>query len=194
VLVVVAFIPLGGNTPGLKKTPAEIAEFYGKHHSKESAAAFVLAIGAAFLALFVASVWPLIRDEGRVWSSLFFGGGMVAVAGFLVGAAIHLALADGAGHGIDPVALQALNALDNDDFLPFGIGIAIMLLGAAGAMIPRTGALKWFGWIGLILALASFTPAGFVGFLGAGIWIIAASIVLYMRGSGDPDAIVPAPA
>ena len=128
-----------------------------------------------------------------MWSSLFFGGGMVAVAGFLVGAAIHLALADGAKHGLDPVALQALNAIDNDDFLPFGIGVAIMLLGAAGAMIPQRGVLRWFGWIGLVLGLASFTPAGFIGFLGAGIWIIAASIVLFMRGGQSaPDAPAPA--
>ena len=193
VLVIVAFVPLGGKTPGLGKTPAEIADFYSNHHSKESAAAFVLAIGAAFLAVFVASAWALIRDEGQVWGSLFFGGGMVAVAGFLVGAAMHLALADGAKHGLDPVALQALNAIDNDDFLPFGIGIAIMLLGAAGAMIPQRGALRWFGWVGLVLALASFTPAGFLGFAGAGLWIIAASIVLFM-GSGKSASGSPTPA
>jgi hypothetical protein len=43
VLVVIAFGPLAGNTPGIKKSPAEIADFYSKHHSKQSAAAFIVA-------------------------------------------------------------------------------------------------------------------------------------------------------
>jgi hypothetical protein len=123
----------------------------------------------------------LIRDEGWVWSSTFFGAGILASAGFLVGACIHYALADGAHHGIDPAALQALNALDADDFLAFGIGLAIMMLGAAGALIPRSGALKILGWLALLLGIVSFTPAGFIGFIGSGIWIIATSIVLFMH-------------
>jgi hypothetical protein len=183
VLFIVAFVVLGGSTPGIGKPPADVASFYAQHHDKETNAAFVLALATFFLALFVASSWMLIRDEGQVWSALFFGGGMVAVAVFLVAASIHLALADGGDHNLDPVALQALNALDNDTFVGF-TSVGIMLLGAAGAMIPRQAVLKWLGWLALVIGIAVFTPVGFVAFAGAGIWIIATSIVLFRQAGG----------
>jgi hypothetical protein len=194
VLIVVGFGPLANKTPGIKKTPAEIADFYSKHHSREAAAAFVVAFATLFLVLFVASAWSLLRDEGHVWTSMFFGAGILAAAGFLVGACIHYALADGAHHGIDPAAVQALNAIDADDFLAFGIGVAIMMLGAAGALIPRSGALKVLGWLALVIGIVSFTPAGFIGFIAAGLWIIAASIVLFMQAGRSAADVAPAAA
>jgi hypothetical protein len=189
VLAVVAFVVLGGSTPDIKASPAKITSFYVKHHSKEEAAAHLLAIAVAFLAVFAASCWPLIRDAHRLWSALFFGGGLIAAAGFLVGAGIHLALADGANHHLDPASLQTLNALDSDDYIAFVVGIGIMLLGAAGAMIPLAGALRWLGWIALVLGIAVFTPAGFIGFIGSAVWIIVVSVVLFLRAA---EGVTPA--
>ena len=84
VLTAVAFVALGGSTPGVKDSSAKIAAFYADHSQKQEAAAFVLMIGVGFLALFVASCWPLIRDPHRLWSGLFFAGGIIAAAGFLL--------------------------------------------------------------------------------------------------------------
>ena len=196
VLVVVAFVPLGGKTPGLKKTPAEIADFYSKHHSKESAAAFVLAIGAALPGR--VRRLGLAADPRRgpgVVGRCSSAAGWSPSAGFLVGAAIHLALADGAKHGLDPVALQALNALDNDDFLRLrDRRSAIMLLGAAGAMIPRARGAEVVRLDRLSCSASprSLRPASSAS-LGAGLWIIAASIVLFMRG-GKAASDAPTPA
>jgi hypothetical protein len=108
----------------------------------------------------------------------------------LVAAAIHLALADGGDHELDPVALRAFNAVDNDTYVAF-TSVGIVLLGAAGAMIRRQAALKWLGWPALVLGVAAFTPAGFIAFIGAGIWIIATSIVLFRQLSARE---APAPA
>ena len=70
-----------------------------------------------------------------------------------------------------------------------------MLLGGAGAMIPLSGALRVLGWIALLLGIATFTPAGFIGFVGSGVWIIAVSLVLFMRGDGTaPAAATPSAA
>lgn len=151
----------------------------------------MLALAVAFLAIFTASCWPLIRDARRLWSALFFGGGIVTVGGFLFAASTHLALADGAHHGVDPVALQALNALDADNYLAFSVGMGILLVGAAGAMIPLQGSMKWLGWIALVLGILSFTPAGFIGFVGGGVWIAVVSIVLFVRGD---DLVTRSPA
>ena len=195
VLTVIAFTALAGNTPDIKASPAKIASFYSTHHANQELAAHILAIGVAFLAIFAASCWPLMRDVHYLWSALFFGGAVIAASGFLIGAGIHLALADGAHHQLDPAALQALNALDSDDYLAFGIGIGIMMLGAAGAMIARAGAMRWLGWIALVLGIASFTPLGFLGFLGAGIWIIVVSVLFFRQGGDEPAGVsAPAPA
>lgn len=192
VLTALCFTALSGNTPDIKASPVKIASFYSQHHSKNETAAHLLAIAIAFLAIFAASCWPLIRDSRRLWSALFFGGGLIAGAGFAISASIHLALADGAHHKLDPAALQALNALDADDYISFSVGIGIMLIGAAGAMIPRSGALKVFGWIALVLGVAIFTPAGFIGFLGGGIWIIVVSVLMFLRSDDvTPRAAVP---
>jgi hypothetical protein len=39
----------------------------------------------------------------------------------------------------------------------------------------------WLGWAGIIIFIVSFTPAGFIGFGLAGIWIIVVSVLLYLR-------------
>ncbi len=185
VLTAVAFVPLAGNTPGISDSSTKIADFYTKHHSKEETAAHILVIAVAFLALFAASCWPLFRDAGHLWTALFFGGGIIAVAGFLFAASTHLALADGAHHGLDAASLQALNALDTDNYPAFSAGLGIMMLGAAGATIPLGGALRVLGWIGLVLGISVFTPLGFVGFLGGGIWVIVFSVLMFMRAGDD---------
>jgi len=184
-LVIVAFAALGQSTPGVKKSPDRIANFYAAHSGRESAAAFVLTIAVVFLVVFGSNLRALLLSaETERGTAVFvaFGGVLVAAAGFLVGATIHLALADGAHkHHLDPVALQALNALDNNDFLPFAGGLGIMLLGSAFAIL-RTGALnRWLGWVTLLLGILVFTPLGFFAFLATGIWIVVVSILLFLR-------------
>jgi hypothetical protein len=182
VLTVIAIGWLGGSTPGTKDSAAKVTSFYTAHHGRETAAVYVMCIAVAFLALFAASVWRQ-ADAGSVWRLVFVAGGAVAATGFLVAATMHLALSEGVHDGIGPSAAVALNALDANDYLPFGIGIGIMLLGAAGLAIPRRGAERVLGWSALVLAVASFTPVGFVAFALAGIWVIATGVVLSARAT-----------
>jgi membrane-bound ClpP family serine protease len=91
-------------------------------------------------------------------------------------------------------AMQALNALDNDFFLPFSTGIIVLVLATSlitlrGTLLPR-----WLGWVGIVLFVVSFTPVGFVAFGLSGIWIIVVSILLYLReetGAPAPAAAGP---
>ncbi len=187
VLTIVGIGWLGGSTPGTKDSAAKVTSFYTAHHGRETAAAYVLCAAVAFLVLFAASVWRR-TDAGSVWRLVFVAGGAVAAAGFLVAATMHLALSEGVHDGIGPSAAVALTALDANDYLPFGIGIAIMLLGAAGLAIPRRGVERVLGWSALVLAVASFTPVGFVAFALAGVWVIATSIVLSLRIAAEDPA------
>jgi hypothetical protein len=190
VLIFLAFGPIGGNTPDTKDSPAKITSFWADNHNKEFAAAIVVMFGALFLAIFVASLRDRTRRSGgdsELWPNLVLIGGTTAVVGFLAAVTFHVALADGGDHHFSGDAMVALNALDNNSFFGFGLALAIMLFGVAGATI-RAGALPtWLGWAALVIAVISFTPVGFIGFGLTGIWIIVTSILLSRR-AGAPAA------
>jgi hypothetical protein len=190
-IFVVALPVLGGtDTPGTKDSAAKVTSFYLEHHVRQSVAAVLLSVAAGFLALFAVSVWGA-SDETSPWRRVFAVGAVIEATGLLAAATVHLALSEGVHEGIAPGGIQALNALDNNDFLPFLIGVAVMMAGAAGAMIPLRGADRVLGWAALVLAVASltFTPVAFFAYLGSGVWIVAASILLSRRAGAQvrPD-------
>jgi len=184
ILVVVAFVALGQDTPGAHASAQKVQTYYSEHQGREAAAAFVLALGLPFLVFFSSVLYRALRTaggQGRL-AAAAFGGGLLAAAGFGFAAAIHFALADAADKASTLGATQTLNVLDNDSFIPFAAGLGILLL-ASGLAAVRYGALpRWLAWVGIVLGVATFTPAGFIGFIGSGVWIIAASIALYLRG------------
>jgi hypothetical protein len=81
--------------------------------------------------------------------------------------------------------MVALNSLDNWDFFAFVTPLAIMMLGATGAILRGGAALpKWLGWAALVLFIGYFAgPVGFLAFMLTGIWIIITGIVMYQRSS-----------
>jgi hypothetical protein len=194
VLLVIGFIPLGGDTPGVDDSPAKIISFYNDHQTKEIFAVVFVALAALFLALFAVAIRNYLREAGGgdFWPTVSFVGAVVGVAGFLVAAGTHFALIDGAnlshGRTLGPDAMAALNAIDNDNFFAFSLPLSIMLLGAAGAVFTGGGLPKWMAWVAVVLFVISFTPAGFIGFGLAGIWIIIASVMMYRRSSPTPAA------
>jgi len=190
-LTVVAVLGLGGDTPDIDSSPQEVAAFFSTHSGREEGGAFLLAIAIVFLVIFGASLRAALRPpRGRSdgWSSVAFGGVLVAAAGFLVAAAVRLAISEAADKHVPPSAVQALNALDNAVFLAFASGLGIMLLGAAGAMIGMAGKMRGLGWVALIIGVAVFTPLGELGFFASGIWIILASFALFFMPRTERSA------
>lgn len=114
----------------------------------------------------------------------------MTAGGFLAAAGLHFALADYAG-GVEPAAAQAMNAIDNDFFLPFTTGLAALVLATSLLAVRAKVLPPWLGWVGIRLFIVFFTPAGFVAFGLSGIWIIVASVLLYLRG--ETAAVAPRP-
>jgi hypothetical protein len=186
VLVGVAFFALGGNTPDGDAPAAKVTSFYTAHNGVETAAVYVLVIAVGFLALFAVSTWR--QAAPGVWRLLLVSGAAIAAAGFLAAGTLHYALVEGVHHHVAPAAAVALNELDAYDFLPFSIGLGIMLVGAAGLGIPERGMERVLGWSALGLGIGAFTPIGFFSFLGAGLWIVVASITLTAAGGRERTA------
>lgn len=200
VFIAVLAIPvLGGSTPDVDASSAKIVSFYTAHYGHQSAAPYVLAIGTLFLAVFGATLWQTFTARtndafGRIAGAVVLVGTAVAVCGYLVAAAFHLALAEAVHHGLSGGGAQALNALDARGYQPFSIGTAIFLLGAAPLLARTPGVFRWFGWLALVLGILAFTPAGpgagFFAFLGANLWIVVVSILMAVRGT-PADAPMP---
>src|SRR4051794_34477443 len=103
VLVILGFTAVGGSTPELKDSAQKFTDFYAKHHDRQQTAAFLVAIGAGFGAIFVAHLSAYVRMAGpNAWSILITIGGAIAIGGFFLLATIHIGLADAAHHHYAP--------------------------------------------------------------------------------------------
>ena len=194
VLLVIGFIPLGGDTPGTDDSAAKIISFYDDHETKEILAIVVVALAALFLALFAVAIRDYLRDTGggEFWPTVALVGAAIGVAGLFVAGGMHFALVDGANlshnRTLSPDAMVALNALDNDNFIAFSVPLGIMLFGAGGAVLKGAALPKWMAWVAIVLGIIFFTPVGFFAFGLTGIWIIIASVMMYRRTSAAPAA------
>ena len=114
-------------------------------------------------------------------------GSAITASTAVIAALIHFALADGADQQVSPTALQALNVLDNNVWLPFNSGLGVMMLGAAGLLLAETVLPRWLGWLALLLGVALFVPfADFIALIITLLWIIVTSVMLYRGSMHDP--------
>lgn len=191
VLTVVSFI-LGGEPPDADDRVRKVVEYWVDHDAANMIGAVMEGLAAVSLLFFAATLRRALRreeDDAGILSVVAMGGGIVAAAGIGVDAAIRFAAADLAGD-VDPVVIQTLNAMWSDFFFPMAIGFATLIL-AVGLSALRTRVIPvWLAWIGLILVVAFFTPAGFVAFLASGLWFLVVSILLWRRESSAAPSIL----
>jgi hypothetical protein len=182
VLVVIVFA-IGGSTPDPHDSTLKVATYYTKHRDKHMALSFILAIGAAFLPFFASHLRRTLDWSGGTGrlANAAFAGGVLATIGFWLLATVHLALADSAGK-TPPLVTQSLNVLDGNDFIPAAAGMGVLVLASGLSIIRHVALPRWLGWAGLVIGILVFTPAGFFAFLASGLWVLVASIVLFMAG------------
>jgi hypothetical protein len=196
VLAIIGFI-VGGEPPEASDPVQEIVSHYADDKDSIQIGAGLVTIGAAFLIFFAGYLRKVLRaaeGEGGVLSAVVLVGAAVMAVGAAIDAMISFALAD-AAEDIDPTAVQALQALWDNDFFPIALGSTVFLL-ASGISIVRHAALpKWLGWAAILFGIISLTPAGFIGFLGGALWILVVSVMLTQRARpatpGAPPASTP---
>jgi hypothetical protein len=184
VIVLVVAFGIGGDTPGSGDAAASVKAFYVDHGSAQRAGAFLIMIAVPLLVFFATAVRSVLVENGdaatRIWANIFFAGAAIASSGLLLGASLGFALAS-SPEDLSGSSIQALNAFSEETWPAFTAGIGVLLLGAAGAMIPLPTGLRWLGWAALVLGIVTFTPLGFIGFVGAGLWIVLTSVAIAMR-------------
>jgi hypothetical protein len=183
ILLMVGFA-VSGDSPSSGADAATVKAFYLDHTSGQQFSAYLLMAAVPFLVLFAgaarASLFESSDGRSSLWGDTMLAGSAIAGAGFLITACLSLTLAH-SPKDLDGPAIQALNAFSSYTWAAFTAGVAVLMLGAAGGMIPQENGLRWLGWAALVLAILTFTPVGFVAFIGSGLWVVLASVALTMR-------------
>jgi hypothetical protein len=195
VLIALTIVVLGPDSTGNGASGAKIATFYADHQARYIAVAFVFALTAPLLVTFGAVLaGTRRRHDGGSYSPaelVLVGGSILAAGAFLLNAAVQFALAD-VPDKLSGGALQALNVLCNDLWAAWNPALGVMMLGAAATLRSRGGSLRVLGTIAIVLGVALFIPfVDFFALLATGIWLIAASVVLYRDAAGPSYAARP---
>jgi hypothetical protein len=187
VVGIIGFI-IGGEPKSADQPVNEVVNFYLDNKDSIEIGA-ILGVGASVLLIFFGAylrkVLRAAGGEGEMLSLVSFIGLVLVGLGFAIDGTISFALAE-AADDIDPIAVQSLQALWDNDFLPIMLGV-LAFLWATGISVIRSGALpKWLGWVMIVLGIAAITPIGFVSFIGSALLVLVISILLSLRARSAP--------
>jgi hypothetical protein len=182
VVGIVSFI-VGGEPKSADHPVREIVNFYVDNKDSVQAGAFIGVAATVLLVFFGAYLRRFLRaaaGEGDMLSLISFIGVVIVAIGFAIDTTILIALTE-AVDDINPIAVQSLQALWDNDFVPIALGVQLFLWGT-GLSVIRSGVLpKWLGWVMVVLAVVGLTPLGFASAIGSAILVLVLSILLSVR-------------
>lgn len=190
VALTVAVFVIVGSTPDAHDSAGKVVSFYAKHHSKLNTAGFLVAIPAAFLALFTGALRQRLRrtDGGSIAATTAaVAGGTISAGGMMLFGSTQIALADASGH-VGATTMQTLNVIANDSFVPWIGGFGVLLLGTGIATFQTRALPRAFGYLGVVLGVLVFTPFGWWSFLVGGLVMAVASVIMAVRPVAPPSA------
>jgi hypothetical protein len=192
VLLIVSII-VQGDVKDASHSATEIKQWYIDNKDAAEISAFLGVLAAGALIFYGGYLRKVLDGAGPMLAILpLIGLTVVAVDGAIDGF-ILFATAERASD-LPPESVRTLQTLFDNDWLPLALG-TLVFNWAVGLAVLRTGALpRWMGWAGVVFGVLSILgPIGFVGILGAALWVIVSSIMLSMRARG-PASTTPATA
>ena len=190
--VIVAIIGaiVQGEPPGADDPVQEIVSHYDDNETRIQIGSLLITIAGAVFVFFAGSMRKRL-DAAAGGRSMLPTVALVGAGIFAVGAAIDsmisFALSEAVGD-IEPAAVQALQALWDNDFMPIVLGLSIFFLATGLAAVRYGGLPKWLAWIAVLLGIVALTPIGFVAFLAGALWTLGVGILLALRDRKDGAA------
>jgi hypothetical protein len=197
VVLIISFIVAGDEPPEAKDGAQKVVDFYTDNKDSVEAGAGISAVAAILFAFFAGYLRKVLRaaeGEGGWLSLVAFGGGLVVAISAGIDNTFTLTAAEAADDGLDPVLVQTVQAIFENDFIPFVIGVLVLEF-AAGLSIVQYRALPvWLGWVAIVLGLCgvvglvTLSEVGFISVIGGAIWVLIVSIVMTMRARSGGEA------
>ncbi|MCW2620819.1 MAG: rane protein [Frankiales bacterium] len=193
VIVAIIGFAISGQPPSADNhSPQEIVNHYVDNKDSIQAGALVLMIALLLLLYFGSYLHKVLRrgaGETGMLSRAAFAGIVIFAVGAAVDMTLLFAMSEAAGK-VDPVAVQALQAFWDNDFMPLALGIDLFILSCGLSIVLHRSMPVWMGWAALVIGVVGLTPLGFLAFLGAGVWIVVASVLLTLK---DRNRVVELP-
>jgi hypothetical protein len=189
-LIILAIVAVGGNSPQDDASPEKVMTFYRGHLTATRISGLMVAIGAVLLVLFAARLRELLRDGSEVFSLAAFGGAVLGSAAFMFAVAVHFSVADAADNQFVEQA-HTLNVLDNDSLIAAVFGMSVMFLAAGIAIVSRPVLPRWLGWAAIVIGVVSL--AGPIGFIAAAlglVWLLVVGIIMFLHADDTTEALV----
>jgi hypothetical protein len=183
VLLIVSII-VSGSPKGADDGPLAVAQWYKDNKDAAEIGSFIGIVAAGFLIFFGAYLRKVLEPgAGQMLGILPLIGVSIVAVGAAIDGLLMFAAAEAVGD-IPPPEIQTIQAIWDNDFLPLLLGILVFNW-SVGLAVLKSGALpKWLGWASIVFGVVGLAgPIGFIGALGAGLWVIVASIVLAMRAN-----------
>jgi len=192
VLLIISFI-VQGEPKGADNPAIEVKQWYIDNKDSAEISAFIGAVAAGVLIFYGGYLRKVFDGAGPMLAVLPLIGLTVVAVGGAIDGLILFAAAERA-EDLPPESVRTLQALFDNDFLPLVLG-TLVFNWAVGFAVLRSGALpRWMGWAGIVFGVVSLLgPIGFIGVIGAALWVIVSSITLSLRARG-PASMAPAPA
>ena len=193
--VLIAFtLALSNDTPDTDTSTADTVSYWSAHDSRLIASAIAGTFAVIFLIWFGGVLRSVLLraegGEGRL-SLVAFAGILTIAIGGAIASALQFTAADTV-NDVPPTVTQTLSVLSEDFFFPFLAGIALFMFGAGLCAIRHGGLPRWLAWVAIVIGVVSVTPVGFIGFVAVFVWVLVASVVLYLRGGESPAPTSPA--
>jgi hypothetical protein len=190
VLIIAAVFAGGEETPKASTSAAKVVAFYTKDRSKIEASGILFALAFLVLVLFAGALRSYLRRTGGAdgLGALVLAGGILMAGGAITGTGLEYGIAHNLHH-LSPQAVQTLNFISQEVFLPVLAGAFVFAICSGLAILGGAALPKWLGWVAIVLAIVVLIPpASFPALIGFMIWSIIVSILMYQR-SGEPAGV-----
>jgi hypothetical protein len=172
------------STPDVDASPTKIIDFYASHRGGMQVQVYLLAYCAVFAVVFFAVMSARLRSLGaNVLARVAFAGSLILAAGYAVGAGTSAMLTH-KSVTLDAGSAQALNLVNNDlPFIALFVGLVLAMIATGVAVLSTKALPTWMGWVAIVAGVGTGigTWLSWIGLMLSGLWILVASVMLYVN-------------
>jgi hypothetical protein len=160
-----------------ENTPlSTLTSYYANHHAQVGRGGLLMELSAIFVALFGAAVALRVRRNAVAAVIVAVGAATMCLADAYEGATFRFLGENATDSHLSPQALQAWHV----SAAAFGTSVPSVLL-VLGMVLAGRSLPGWLVWSAVVLAVAEFTPVGFLAGMLMLLWFLVAGIALAVR-------------